>query len=656
MLGSSILMSTRSSPAQLLRFDAFELDLRTAELRKRGIRVRLQGQPVQLLSILLRAAGDLVTREELRGRLWPADTFVDFDHSLHNAIARIREVLGDSAETPRYIETLPRRGYRFIAPVEMVPARRAPGGSARADGARRARPVRRTALVALAAGLCGALGVSTWAAWRLQKERAAGAPMRSIAVLPLGNLSGDATQEYFADGMTEQLISELSRIPGLKVISRTSVMEYKGTRKHLPQIAGDLGVDGIVEGSVRREGDQVRITVQLLDGPNDRHLWSGDYQRELQGVLALETEMAEAIAGQIRLQVSSGRAPGPRRAHSLDPEAYEAYRWGRFYVSTRFSAAGELEKARRYFEECIHKDPNFALGYVGLADTYVYLASFRRLSPEDAYKPARAALSKALELDPGLGEAHATLAVLSWQHERDWAAAEREFSKALELAPNDARLHANRSNYLSWSGRSAEALAEIRKSRELEPGYSFAGAESAARYLLRDYRGLLEAGRRGVASDPNEWLEHYFLGVGYEGVGRPTDAIREYQTAIALSGGDQDATAALAHAYARTGRKSEARRIAAELEERAKSSYVSPYMIATVYAGLGDKDRAFLYLDRADRERCWDIAWALKADLRFDPLRSDPRFEELLTRTGLRSAPAPERSAARSFPTGTRNL
>src|SRR5262249_25129116 len=256
----------------------------------------------------------------------------------------------------------------------------------------------------------------------------------------------------------------------------------------------------------------------------------------------------------------------------------------------------------------------------------------------------------------GLGEAHATLAMLHWQHERDWAATEREFARALQLAPNYACLHANRSNYLSWSGRGTEALAEIRKSRELDPAYSFAGAESAAHYLLRDYPGLLEAGRKGVASDPNEWLEHYFLGVGYQGVGRPSDAIREYRKAVALSGGDQDATAALAHAYARTGRRVEACRIAAELEQRGKNSYVSPYMIATVYAGLGEKDRALAYLERAERERWWDCAWALKADLRFAPLRSDRRFKELLTRTGLQATEAAERPAAHLSAQASRSL
>lgn len=627
-------MPAETPAASLLRFDAFELDLRTAELRKRGNRLRLQGQPLQLLAILLRTPGDLVTREQLRSQLWPADTFVDFDHGLHNAIARIREALGDSAETPRYIETLPRRGYRFIAAVEK-------------EGSAGARPGRMRAalLFALGAGLCGALGFSTWTALRsLQRERQTAPPMRSIAVLPMGNLSGDAGQEYLADGLTEQLITELSRIPGLKVISRTSVMEYKGTRKHLPQIARELGVDGIMEGSVRREGDQVRLTVQLLDGPTDRHLWSKEYQRELRGVLSLESEIAEAVAGQVRVHV--GRPARPARPPAVDREAYEAYLRGRFYVSARFSTPGNLQRARQYFEECIRRDPGFAPAYVGLADTYVFLATFRRLPPEEAYRPAHAALRKALELDPGLGEAHATLAMLRWQHERDWAAAEREFAQALDLAPNYACLHAIRSNYLSWSGRGGEALEEIRKSRELDPGYSFAGAESAARYQMRDYSGLVDAGRRGVASDPDEWLEHYFLGVGYQGLGRPAEAIREYQTAVALSAGDQDATAALAHAYARTGRSAEARRIAVRLEEQAKNSYVSPYMIATVYAGLGENDRAFLYLEKAERERCWDIAWALKADLRFDLLRSDPRFEELLTRTGLRNSEAPERSAS----------
>jgi TolB-like protein/Tfp pilus assembly protein PilF len=449
------------------------------------------------------------------------------------------------------------------------------------------------------------------------------------------NLSGDATQEYFADGMTEELITELSRIQALKVISRTSVTEYKGTKKHLPQIARELGVEGIVEGSVKREGDQVRITVQLLDGPNDRHLWSEAYQRELRGILILQREMAQAIAQQIRIQLTPQQQVRLRSARPVNPEAYEAYLRGRFSITTEFTTQQRLKTAQRYFEESIQKDPGFALAYARLADCYVYLAFFRQLSPEDAYRPAKEALHKALELDDSIGEGHATLALLSWRHEWDWAAAEREFNYALALVPNYGWAHANRSNYLSWRGRRAEALAEIARSRELEPGYSFSVAESAAFFQFRDYEGLVETSRRGVVSDPNEWLEHYFLGVGYEGTGKRLEAIPEYLKAVAMSDGDQDPLAALAHAYAVIGRRAEAEKILGDFERKAKSGYVSPYMIATIYAGLGDKDRAFELLEKAYQERCWDIAWALKPDLRIDNLRSDPRFQALLRRVGF---------------------
>jgi len=291
-------MSVTTPAAQVLRFDTFELNLRAGELRKRGKRLRLQGQPLQVLAILLQSAGELVTREELQSQIWPADTFVDFNHSLHNAIGRIREALGDSAETPRYIETLPRRGYRFIAAVEEVASPK-PAGIVRERNEAMAPVVTRSKRregIALALCACLVVALSTWVAWRHFYAKPAVPLIRSIAVLPMGNFSGDADQEYFADGMTEELITELARIPALKVISRTSVMSYKGTQKRLPQIARELGVDGIVEGSVSREGDQVRVTVQLLDGPNDRHVWSENYQRELGGILTLQREMAEATA------------------------------------------------------------------------------------------------------------------------------------------------------------------------------------------------------------------------------------------------------------------------------------------------------------------------------------------------------------------------
>jgi TolB-like protein/DNA-binding winged helix-turn-helix (wHTH) protein/Flp pilus assembly protein TadD len=624
----------------VLRFDTFELDLRAGELHKRGVKLRLQGQPVQLLTILLQSAGSVVTREELRSQLWPADTFVDFDHSLHNAIGRIREVLGDSAEIPRYIETLPRRGYRFIAPVEEVQAPRISeaNGNKTREGVAVAPPSARqsktrTAL-ALTLLILAATGSAFWLVRAVSRPTSAAPRLRSIAVLPLENLSGDPSQEYFADGMTEELITDLAKVSALRVISRTSVMRYKGTKKGLPEIARELNVDGIVEGSVMRSGKRVRITAQLLHAPTDKHLWAEAYERDLGDVLRLQNEVAQAIVLQVRAQLTPQQQARFRSASSVNPDAYEAYLRGRYYLSNQFTTEQPLNMAKSYFEESIRTDPGFALAYSGLADSYVYLAFFRQLSPEAAYKPAKEALRKALELDDSIGEAHDTLGLLSWRAEWNWNAAEREFNQAIALAPSYSCAHEDRAVYLSFIGRRAEALAEIAKSGELDPGPSSAVAESAVYYQLRDYQSLVEASRRGVVSYPNEWVEHYTLGVGYEGTGKLLEAISEYQKAIEISNGDHDATASLAHAFAAIGRRAEAEKILHDFERKSKSGYVSPYMIATIHAGLGDKNKAFEFLERAYQERSLDISWHLKADLRIDNLRSDPRFQDLVRRVG----------------------
>jgi TolB-like protein/DNA-binding winged helix-turn-helix (wHTH) protein/Flp pilus assembly protein TadD len=624
----------------VLRFDTFELDLRAGELHKRGVKLRLQGQPVQLLTILLQSAGSVVTREELRSQLWPADTFVDFDHSLHNAIGRIREVLGDSAEIPRYIETLPRRGYRFIAPVEEVQAPRISeaNGNKTREGVAVAPPSARqsktrTAL-ALTLLILAATGSAFWLVRAVSRPTSAAPRLRSIAVLPLENLSGDPSQEYFADGMTEELITDLAKVSALRVISRTSVMRYKGTKKGLPEIARELNVDGIVEGSVMRSGKRVRITAQLLHAPTDKHLWAEAYERDLGDVLRLQNEVAQAIVLQVRAQLTPQQQARFRSAGSVNPDAYEAYLRGRYYLSNQFTTEQPLNMAKSYFEESIRTDPGFALAYSGLADSYVYLAFFRQLSPEAAYKPAKEALRKALELDDSIGEAHDTLGLLSWRAEWNWNAAEREFNQAIALAPSYSCAHEDRAVYLSFIGRRAEALAEIAKSGELDPGPSSAVAESAVYYQLRDYQSLVEASRRGVVSYPNEWVEHYTLGVGYEGTGKLLEAISEYQKAIEISNGDHDATASLAHAFAAIGRRAEAEKILHDFERKSKSGYVSPYMIATIHAGLGDKNKAFEFLERAYQERSLDISWHLKADLRIDNLRSDPRFQDLVRRVG----------------------
>jgi len=629
-------MPAPAPAARALRFDTFELDLRAGELHKRGVKLRLQGQPLQVLTILLQSAGNLVTREELSSQLWPADTFVDFDHSLHNAIGRIREVLGDSAETPRYIETLPRRGYRFIAPVEEVQAPRISeaNGNKTPEGVAVAPPTARRVALAITLSFCAAIGLTVWAAWRHFYVKSPVPSIRSLAVLPMQNLSGDAAQEYFADGMTEELITDLAKVSALRVISRTSVMRYKGTKKGLPEIAKELNVDGIVEGSVMRSGNRVRITAQLLHAPTDKHLWAEAYERDLGDVLRLQNEVAQAIAQQVQAQLTPQQQARFRSAGSVNPDAYEAYLRGRYYLSNQFTMGQPLNTAKSYFEESIRKDPDFALAYSGLADSYVYLAFFRQLSPEAAYKPAKEALRKALELDDSIGEAHDTLGQLSWRFEWNWNAAEPEFNHAIALAPSYSCAHEDRAVYLSFIGRRAEALAEITRSRELDPGPSSGMAESAAYYQLRDYQSLVEASRRGVVSSPNEWTQHYNLAIGYEGTGKLLEAISEYQKAIEVSNGDHDATASLAHAFAAIGRRAEAKKILHDLEKKPKSAYVSPYMIATIYAGLGDKDKAFEFLERAYQERSLDISWHIKADLRIDNLRSDPRFQELVRRVG----------------------
>jgi len=639
-------MLAAAPASRVLRFDGFELDVRAAELRKAGVKLRLQGQPIQVLATLLNRAGELVTREELRAQVWPAETFVDFDHGLHNAIARLRETLGDSAGSPRYIETLPRRGYRFIGTVESVGIE-APLPSEQSEQLREApvvavggRPRRMVigvsliivAIIALVLAI-GAVLVSVPAL----THRAAVTPsVRSVAVLPLANFSGDPTQEYFVDGMTDELITDLAKIGALRVISRTSVMRYKGTSKSLPEIARELNVDGIVEGSVTRSGQHVRITAQLLYGPTDKHLWAETYERDLGDVLGLQSEVAQAIAQQVRAQVTPQLQARFRAARPVNPEAYDAYLRGRYYLSNMFTMAQPLNRAKAYFEEAVRKDPGFAPAFSGLAQTYLYLAIFRQMPAETAHRQAEEAVRHALALDDSIGEAHDALAVLSWRYSWDWDATERELNQAVAFVPSYICAHEDRAEYFAFRGRRAEAEAETAKSLELDTSVGSFLTESAVDFQLRDFDRLVEASRRGMALTPEAWFEHFYLGVGYEGTGKQLESIAEYQKAVELSGGDQDATAALAHAYAGVGRRAETEKMLRDLEQKSTNVYVSPYLIATLYAALGDKDTAFKFLEKAYQEKSLDFSWYVKSDLRIDNLRSDPRYASLLRRMGLK--------------------
>ena len=624
--------------SSLPRFDVFELDTRTLELRKRGTKVRLQGQPLLVLAELLEHPGELVTREELRAQIWPADTFVDFDHSLHNAIARLRDVLGDSTEKPRYIETLPRRGYRFIARVEKasVPEAQPQRPSEQLGEQVELRPQTRSRSVwtFVLSGiliLAVALGILLAASHRTS----AASSIRSIAVLPLDNFSGDSSQDYFAEGMTDELITDLAKVGTLRVTSRTSVMRYKGTKKSLPEIARELNVDGIVEGSVTRSGQRVRITAQLLQGPTDKHLWAETYDRDLGDVLKLQGELADTIAQQVRAQLTPSQHAQIREARAVDPAAHDAYLRGRLIFTNEFTKPDSLRIAQHYFQESLKEDPNFALSYAGLADTYVYLAYAGALQRDQAYRFAKEALAKALQLDDNIGEAHDTLGLLSSDFDWDWNTADREFDRAIALVPSYSCAHEDRAIFLALTGRRAEALAEITKIDQLDYGFSAAYSESATYYELRDYAGLIEASRRALLLDPKDWLQHYRLGIGYEGTGRLQEAISEYQKAVEMSGGDQDVLASLAHAYGTIGRRAEAEKISRDLERKSHKVYVPPYLIATVYAGLNNRDKAFEFLEKAYQARALELPSSLRADLRLYSLRADPRFQNLLSRVGL---------------------
>jgi TolB-like protein/DNA-binding winged helix-turn-helix (wHTH) protein/Tfp pilus assembly protein PilF len=627
-------MPASTTSTRVLRFDNFELDVRAGELRKHGSKLRLQGQPLHVLAALLTHAGDVVTREDLRSGIWPADTFVDFDHSLHNAVARIREALGDSAEMPRYIETLPRRGYRFIAPVEGIPAQ-SPHHSAQSEAPldlklRKSRAFLAAAIVALL--VVGSAFLVTRLA--LRPTNAASRP-HSIAVLPLDNLSGDPSEDFFADGMTDQLITDLAKVGSVRVVSRTSVQHYKGTKKSLPEIARELNVDDIVEGSVIRSRQRVRVTAQLVQASTDQHLWAETYDRDLGDVLMLQGEVADAIAQQVRAQLTPEQQAQLRLAHPVNPAAYDDYLRGRLYFTNEFTKPDSLRKAQRYFGESIQKDPSFALAYAGLADTYVFLAFSGALQKDQVYRLSKEALAKALELDDNIGEAHDTLGVLSWRFDWDWDAAEREFDRAIALAPSYSCAHEDRAIFLAFRGRRAEALNEIKKIDQLDYGFSSAISESLTYYELRDYPRLIEASKRGLILDSQDSFQHYLLGVGYEGVGDLQQAISEYKKAIEISSGFDLAAVALAHADSALGKKAEAQKILRDLEHRETSA--SPYTMATVYALLGENDKALEFLEKACSGKSLDITLFLQTDFALDSLRSDPRFQSLLRRIGLKT-------------------
>ena len=638
--------------SHLRRFDQFELNLRTAEIYKQGKRVKLQDQPCQVLALLTERPGELVTREELQKRLWPNDTFVDFDHGVNIAINKLRDALGDSAEHPHFIETLPRRGYRWLAAVESVGDNGAKVGIAEPENAARegqlsssdvavaapASKVRLWSTAVAASGIAFVCLLALLFALDLGKLRTrllgstAAVRIQSIAVLPLENLSHEPEQEYFADGITEELITSLSKIGALHVTSRTSVMRYKRTDKSLPQIARELNVDGIVEGTVQRSGDRVRVTAQLIHAPTDRHVWAGAYDRELKDVLTLQDEVARAIASEIKTTLTPQEQKSLAAVHPVNPGAYEAYLKGRYYWNKR--TAEGISKASDYFQQAINLQPNYGMAYSGLADCNSGLAWHGFAAPGEVLPRAQAAAQKAIEIDPASGEAHASLA-LALSHQRNWAAAEIEFKRALQLSPGYANAHHWYGDYLSVVGRHEEAVSEAKRAFELDPLSPMINTWLGYRYYYaRHYDEAMEQGRKILEFDPSFAAAHLLLGQAYLQKGLHVQAISELQSATTLSGDSPIYLAQVGVAYAADSKNAEALHVIDQLQKVARQRYVSSYGMAQIYAALGDKQRAMKWLQSAyDEGAVW--MQYLQVDPVLDSLHSQPRFQDLVRQMGL---------------------
>jgi TolB-like protein/DNA-binding winged helix-turn-helix (wHTH) protein/Tfp pilus assembly protein PilF len=658
-------MRASSTPSRVVRFGVFQVDLTSGELRKHGARIRLQDQPRQILSVLLETPGDLVSREELCKRLWPGNTFVDFDHSLNTAVMRLREALSDSPENPRFIETVPRHGYRFIAPVEETSPDELPAASKPLEHPHspdaspissqnipptptQAAPMslwqkfanfasrrRIASLTLISIAAAGIIAVSVLLARTYAHSTGLSKETKSIVVLPLENLSEDKDQQYFADGMTDELIAHLAKIRSLRVISRTSAMEYKGSRKPLSEIARELKVDAVVEGTVLRSGNRVRITAELIQVATDRHLWAETYESQLDDVLSLQNQVASAIVNEIRITLTPHEQEQLATVRPVSAEGYEDYLRGRYYWNKR-SEEG-LTKAIHYFELATQKDPQSALAYAGLADCYSIIGSaiVGTVPSQEVAPKARAAALRALQLDDSLAESQTSLATVLFNYDWDWAGAAKGFRRAIELNPSYATAYQRYSLYLMAIGETQQSIAEINRARQLDPVSISTNFSLGWRlYMARRYEPAIEQLRNTVDMDPNFALPHLVLGQAYEMKGSYDLAIAELSRAAAISNQSPPMLGALGQAYAAAGRTAEAQKVLAQLLEQSKSTYVSPFYIALVYTGLGDKPKAVASLEKAYADRSNAIVF-LKVDPQLDSLRSDPRFQSLQRRLAL---------------------
>jgi TolB-like protein/DNA-binding winged helix-turn-helix (wHTH) protein/tetratricopeptide (TPR) repeat protein len=629
----------------VVRFGTYEISFQSGEVRKSGMRIRIQQQPLRVLEILLKHPGEVVTREQLRSQVWPAESFGDFDQAVNIAVGKLRSALGDSAENPQFIETIPKRGYRFIAEVSVVDRDGRPGKVERSSdvSASPTDDVAKSGGLTLPSsrgrhrwarwvvvGIAAIIAVAAVEAWQFRSRSAAPGGIRSLAVLPLNNFSGDPAQDYFADGMTDQLITDLAQISALGVISRTSAMVYRGSHKPLPDIARELHVDAVVEGAVQRSGDRVRITAQLIEASSDKHLWAETYEDNVRDTLTLQKRVASNIAEHIRIKLTPQEEASLKKTRVVDPAAYEFYLKGRYFWNKR--TADGLRAAVDYFNQAIEKDPKYAQAYAGLADSYALLGDWEYgvLSPSEAYPKAKAAAIKALDADDTLGEAHTSLAFSLDAFDWDWDSAETEYKRAIELSPSYATAHQWYSWHLSEMGRSDEAIAEMRKAETMDPLSLIISAEMAE-ILLVAHRNdeAIEQSRKAIAMDANFAIGHLELGLALMQKQNYAEAIEELQKAITLSGSSTTCISNLAYAYAVSGKKSEASILLSDLKNRSRQNAPA---ISLVHVGLGENDQAMIWLEKAYAEH-FNPSILLRPT--FDPLRPDAHFQNLMQRIGL---------------------
>jgi TolB-like protein/DNA-binding winged helix-turn-helix (wHTH) protein/tetratricopeptide (TPR) repeat protein len=637
-------MKVNPKPSNVYRFGPYQANTADLELRKSGIRIRLQPKPFQVLKVLLERAGQSVSREELKNLLWAPDIFVDFDHGLNTAVNKIREALSDSAEEPRYIETLV-NGYKFIgdiseqserpfvatAPVVASPLAASPLAALPEP---RGEITWRKRYLAPAVGLACLIAVVFLVFHTAPKVFGTSvAQIQSVAVLPLKNLSGDPSQEYFSDSMTDEIITQLAKISSLNVPSAASVVRYKNTAASASEISRDLKVDAFVEGSVVRTGEKIRVSAQLIDARTDRHIWAEDYQGDLRDVLVLQNDIATAIAHSVKVKVARADSPTVSVPRQVEPRAYDAYIRGRGYwlrSNTANEVPGDVEKSGELFQQAIQYDPSFARAYSGLADYYGVKAAYGVIPAEDGWRRSEEASRKALALDDRLPEAHCSLASKMMFYDWNWTGAEREIQRGLELDTHYAVLHNLYSHLLSYTGRFDQSIVEARRAEELDPlGERFA-VQRALRFSRRFDLFLTEVDKT-FAQDPARI--HKERAAVYKARKQHAEEVHETDQELRIEG-CVPCAARLASAYARKGYTGWLQERLNRLTEITKDGNARPFERAELYAAMGNKDMAIHYLEQGYREHTVELV-RLQVNPAYDDMRTDPRFKDLVHRIGL---------------------